>query len=74
MLEKVKEILQNYTNIPTGEMTLETDLVKDLNLNSFDVVNIVVEFEDEFDLEIPDRAISDLTTVGDIVKYLENHV
>ena len=74
MLEKVKEILQNYTELLASEITLETDLVKDLDLNSLDVVNIVVTFEDEFDIEIPDRVISSLTKVVDIVKYLEEHV
>ena len=53
---------------------METDLVKDLDLNSLDVVNIVVTFEDEFDIEIPDRVIGSLTKVADIVKYLEEHV
>ena len=74
MLEKVKEILQNYTEMPISEITLGSDLVKDLDLNSLDVMNIVVAFEDEFEIEIPDRAISSLTKVEDIVKYLEEHV
>lgn len=74
MLEKVKEILLDYTEVPAGEITLKTDLVNDLDFNSLDVVNIVVAFEDEFGLEIPDRAIRDLTTVEDIVRYLEAHV
>jgi len=74
MQEKVKEILHDYTEVPTSEIALETDLVKDLDLNSFDVVNIVVAFEDVFNIDIPDRAIKDLMTVGDIIKYLEEHV
>ena len=74
MLEKVKEILQNYTEIPTSEIALGSDLVKDLGLNSLDVMNIVVAFEDEFEIEIPDRAISGMAKVEDIVKYLEEHV
>lgn len=74
MLEKVKEILQNYTEMPPSEITLGSDLVNDLDLNSLDVMNIVVAFEDEFEIEIPDRAISGLTKVEDIVKYLEEHV
>lgn len=74
MLERVQQILQNYTEFPASEITLETDLLKDLDLNSLDVVNIVVTFEDEFDIEIPDRAISGLTKVEDIVRYLEEHV
>lgn len=74
MLEKVKEILLEYTEVPAGEITLTTDLAADLDLNSLDIVNIVVVFEDEFGIEIPDRAIRDLTTVEDIVRYLEAHV
>ncbi|MCH5260221.1 MAG: acyl carrier protein [Lachnospiraceae bacterium] len=74
MLEKVKKILLDYTEVPASEITLKTDLVKDLDLNSLDVVNIVVAFEDEFEIEIPDQVISTLTKVEDIVKYLEEHV
>lgn len=74
MLEKVKEILTDYTEVPVTEITLATDLVNDLDLNSLDVVNIVVVFEDAFGIEIPDRAIRDLTTVEDIVRYLETYV
>lgn len=73
MLAKVKEILMNYTEISASEITLKTHLVNDLDFNSLDVVNIVVAFEDEFGIEIPDQAIRDLTTVEDIVKYLETH-
>lgn len=71
MVEKVREILLNYTETSADEMKLETDLVKDLGLNSLDVVNLMVTFEDEFGIEISDRAIKDLKTVGDIVEYLE---
>lgn len=74
MLERVKKILLDYTEIPVSEITLETELVNDLDFNSLDVMNIVVAFEDEFNIEIPDRAIKDLITVGDIVEYLEKHV
>lgn len=74
MLERVKEILSGYTEVSSSEITLKTDLVTDLDLNSLDVVNIVIAFEDEFGLEIPDRVIGSLTTVEDIVRYLEEHV
>lgn len=74
MLEKVKKILVDYTEIPPSELTLTSNLVKDLNLSSLDVVNIVVAFEDEFGIEIPDRDIKSMTTVGDIVAYLNKHV
>ena len=74
MLERIKKVLNNYTEIPSEELTPETDLIKDLDLTSLDVIDIVLAFEDEFDIEIPDRAIRDLLTVGDIEKYLNEHV
>ena len=74
MLEKVREILLNHAQVSADEIELSTDLVKDLDLNSLDVVNLIVTFEDEFGIEIPDRAIQDFVTVGDIVDYLEKKV
>lgn len=55
-------------------MVAGKDGIGDMGLNSLDVVNIVVEFEEEFDIEIPDRVIKDLQTIGNIVDYLEKHV
>ena len=74
MLETVKEVLLEYTEVPANEITLATNLAADLDLNSLDIVNLVVAFEDEFGIEIPDRAIRDLTTGEDVVIYLETHV
>lgn len=74
MLKKIKKILQNYTEVSNEKLTPETDLMKDLDLTSLDVIDIVLAFEDEFGIEIPDRAIRDLVTVGDIEKYLKEHV
>lgn len=74
MLDKVIEILAEFTEMKAEDMTSDTTLVGDMGLNSLDVVNIVVEFEDEFDIEIPDRIIKDFQTVGSIMNYLESHV
>ncbi|MGN0621071.1 MAG: acyl carrier protein [Porcipelethomonas sp.] len=74
MIEKVIEILSEFTEMKPEQMNRDTKLVADMGLNSFDVVNVVVSFEEEFDIEIPDRAIRDLQTVGNIVEYLESHV
>ncbi|MCM1212107.1 MAG: acyl carrier protein [Blautia sp.] len=74
MIEKVKEILLNYTEAPIDGIKSETDLVKDLGLSSLDVVNLIVTFEDEFGIEVSDRTIRDLKTVGDIIECLERGV
>lgn len=74
MIEKVIEILSEFTEMKAEQMNRDTKLVADMGLNSFDVVNVVVAFEEEFDIEIPDRAIRDLQTIGNIADYLESHV
>lgn len=74
MIKKVIEILSEFTEMKQEQMNRDTKLVADMGLNSLDVVNVVVAFEEEFDIEIPDRAIRDLQTVGNIADYLESHV
>lgn len=72
MFEKVKEILSRYTEIQDIEK--ESMLESDLGLSSFDVVEIVTEFEEEFGIEISDRDIRNFLCVEDIVEYLEKKV
>lgn len=74
MLEKVIDILSEFTMLGKDKMSEQSSLVIDLGLNSLDVINVVVAFEEEFNIEIPDQKIKDLVTVGDITKYLEEHV
>jgi acyl carrier protein len=71
MLEKVIEILSEFTALEKDKITEESALIADLGLNSLDVINVVVAFEEEFDIDIPDKDIKSFSTVGDIVKYLE---
>jgi acyl carrier protein len=69
MLERVQSIIAKFTE--AEEITPESALAADLGLSSFDLVSIVAEFEDEFDLEVPDRDIPGFVTVGDILRYIE---
>lgn len=73
MLEKVINILSEYTDFPVEKMNKNTELENDMGLNSLDVINLIVTFEDEFGIEIPDRIISSFHTIGDISDYLEKH-
>lgn len=72
MFEQVKKILLDYTN--ATEITENSILEADLGLSSFDVVSIVTDFEDMFQIEIPDRDISRFLSVKDILDYLETHI
>lgn len=74
MFEKITEILEGFTEVEKEKMNKDSKLVADLGLNSLDVVNIVVEFEDEFDIEIPDEDIREFQTIQNILDYLETNV
>lgn len=69
MFEKVKEILSKYTE--NLDIKAQSILEADLGLCSFDLVSIVTDFEEEFDVEISDRDISKFVYVNDILSYLE---
>ncbi len=69
MFEQVSKILQKYTDEP--QIELQSTLEADLGLSSFDVVEIVTEFEDTFGIAISDRDIGKFISVKDIVEYLE---
>lgn len=74
MLEKVIDILAEYTEMEKDKISEKSSLIADLCLNSLDVINVAVAFEEEFDIEIPDQKIKDLVTIEDIVNYLEKYV
>ena len=72
MLDKLTAIVQNYTGNKSIVLTESTSLIGDLGLSSLDLVNLACEVEEEFDIEIPDRAIKDLKTVEDIINFISN--
>jgi acyl carrier protein len=71
MLEKIRDILSEYTVVDQNKMIPSAKLIQDLNMSSLDVVNAVVDFEDTFDIEVNDRDIKDIHTVQDIIDYLK---
>ena len=70
MLEKVISIISEYQDIPADTIHADSHLVNDLGFSSYDVVSLVGKFEDEFDIEVPDRKIKLMKTVDDIVKFI----
>ena len=71
MFELVQQIVYEVTG-KTG-LTMDTDFVADLELNSFDIMNIVCAFEDRFDTTIPTRDVWKLRRVCDVVSYMDTH-
>ena len=71
MLDKVISIISEYQDIPADTIHADSHLVNDLGFTSYDVVSLVGKFEDEFDIEVPDRKIRLLKTIQDIVNFIE---
>lgn len=71
MLDKLSAIIYEHIGEESVSITEDTVLIADLGLNSLDLVNLAGIVEDEFDIEIPDRAIKDFKTVGDVIAFIE---
>ena len=68
--EKVIGIVSEQLNIPKEDIKLESDFVADLKADSLDLVELVMEFEDEFGIQIPEADQEKIKAVGDAVKYI----
>ena len=70
--KKVIEIISEQMGADKNEITRETSFINDLNADSLDTVELVMEFEDEFDMSIPDEEAEKIQTVGAAVDYIIN--
>jgi len=74
MFEKVREIIADKLSINEDEITMDSSFLEDLNADSLDIVELIMALEDELDMEIPDEDAESFVTVGDVVKYVKEHV
>ncbi|MGA9175292.1 MAG: acyl carrier protein [Thermoactinomyces sp.] len=72
-LERVKKIIVERLNVDPSEVTMEASIKDDLGADSLDVVDLIMELEDEFDMEISDEEAEKISTVGDVVEYINKH-
>jgi len=68
--DKVKDIIVEQLGVDANEVTNEASFIDDLGADSLDTVELVMAFEEEFDIEIPDEDAEKLTTVGQAIEYL----
>ena len=68
---KVKEIIVDKLGVDAAEVTPEASFTKDLGADSLDTVELIMEFEKAFEIEIPDEAAEKIATVGDTISYIE---
>jgi acyl carrier protein len=71
--EKVKKIIVDQLGVKQEEVNTGSAFVDDLGADSLDTVELVMAFEEEFDLEIPDDEAEKIANVGDAIKYIEGH-
>lgn len=72
MFEKIKEIIVEQFNLDDDSViTMDTDLMEDLDADSLDAVEIIMNIEEEFDIKIPDEDIEGVRTIADIINFLE---
>ena len=71
--ERVIAIIVDKLGVDEGEVNLEASFTNDLGADSLDTVELIMEFEEEFDLEIPDEDAEKITTVGAAFEYVNKH-
>ncbi|MEM9233921.1 MAG: acyl carrier protein [Pseudomonadota bacterium] len=69
--ERVKKITVEHLDVDAAKVVPEASFIDDLGADSLDIVELVMAFEEEFDIEIPDDAAETIQTVGDAIKFIE---
>ncbi len=71
MLEKIKNYLAEHLYVDEDQITPETDLRKDLGADSLDLIELTMALEDQYDIKIPDEALKEILSVGDVINCLK---
>ena len=71
--DRVKEIIVEQLGVDEGDVTPAAKFIEDLGADSLDTVELVMAFEEEFDIEIPDEDAEKITTVGDAIQYIKDN-
>ena len=74
IFEKVKEIIVEQLGVTETSITMEASFIDDLGADSLDIVELIMALEEEFDTEIPDSDAEKISTIGDVVDYIKDHV
>lgn len=73
IFDKIKDIIIEQLQVEESDVTMDTNLMKDLSADSLDAVEIIMAIEDEYGIEIPDEEAEKIQTVGDLVRYVEEN-
>lgn len=72
MLETIRNIICSYVDIDPDEITENSKIRSDIGLNSFDLVNVAVDLENEYGISVDSKSFGGIKTIGDIMKYIES--
>ncbi len=72
VFERIKAMIKDELNVPEEKITMEAKLAEDLGADSIDAVELIMNIEDEFEVQVSDEEAQNIKTVGDIVKFVEN--
>nr|WP_255688672.1 acyl carrier protein [Tepidanaerobacter sp. GT38] len=73
ILDRVKQIIADQLSIDEDQIVPEASFIDDLGADSLDIVELIMAFEEEFDMEIPDEDAEKIKTVQDVLDYIKNH-
>ncbi|WP_298837601.1 acyl carrier protein [uncultured Clostridium sp.] len=73
MFEEIRACISSQLNIDDEEIKMESSFMNDLGADSLDIVELIMELEEKYDIEIPDEDVEKIATVGDIVEYIKAH-
>lgn len=73
VFETVKKIIAEQLGIDEKDIKLESAFIEDLGADSLDIVELIMAMESEFDMEIEDDEVEDISTVEDVVEYIKEH-
>ncbi len=74
VIEDLKQIFENFTGNDLPDFNEDTLLTADMGLNSFELFDLICEIEEHFGIEIPDRELMKLVTLGDLVRFIDSEV
>lgn len=71
VFEQVKQMIKNELGVPEEKITMEAKLAEDLGADSIDAVELIMNIEDEFNVQVSDEEAQNIKSVGDIVRFVE---
>ena len=72
IFEEVQKIMAKQLRVSADKIQMDTQIKRDLNADSLDILQLLLRIEDDYDIQIPEEELATFTTVGDVVKFLES--